>query len=164
VTVHLPSAWRKPPLRFDVKMATGEELIQPFDIVLPPDASSGPQEIQFDFKLSVDEEYEFSLFRKIEVGLGDIVIHVTSALSPEGVLIVKQEMTNNTDRLVDFKCYLSAPGRRRMQNQVYRLGRGTDVKFYRFGNGRDLLGKTLQLKAEEIDGPRSFNYTLTATE
>ncbi len=164
VTLNLPKEWRRKIKPFAVKLAAGESRTFPFDIVIPIDANSGPQDIRVDFDLHVDEQYQFSLTRQIEVGLGDVTVDVTTSVTSAGVLVVKQEMTNNTDRPVDFKCYLSAPNERRMQTQVYRLGRGKDIKFYRYSNGRELLGKTLYLKAEEVDGLRTLNYRFEALE
>jgi hypothetical protein len=164
VTINLPTEWRRKIKPFAVKLAAGETRTFPFDIVIPIDANSGPQNIQIDFDLNVEEHYQFSLKRQIEVGLGDVTVDVTTSLNQNGVLVVKQEMTNNTDQTVDFKCYLAAPNERRMQTQVYRLGRGKDIKFYRYANGRDLLGKMLYLKAEEVDGLRTLNYRFEARE
>jgi hypothetical protein len=164
VTINLPPDWRRRIKPFSVKLAAGETRTFPFDIVIPIDANSGPQDIRIDFDLNVEEHYQFSLKRQIEVGLGDVTVDVTTSLTQAGVLVVKQEMTNNTDQTVDFKCYLAAPNERRMQTQVYRLGRGKDVKFYRYANGRELLGKTLYLKAEEIDGLRTLNYRFEARQ
>jgi hypothetical protein len=164
ITLNLPAEWRRKIKPFAIKLATGESRTYPFDIVIPIDANSGPQNIRVDFDIQVDEHYQFSLDRQIEVGLGDVTIDVTTSVTPAGVLVVKQEMTNNTDQVVDFKCYLSAPNERRMQSQVYRLGRGKDVKFYRYPNGHELLGKTLYLKAEEVDGLRTLNYRFEVRE
>lgn len=164
ITLNLPTEWRRRIKPFAVKLAAGETRTFPFDVVIPIDANSGPQEIQVDFDLHVDEHYQFSLKRQIEVGLGDVTVDVTTSLTPNGVLVVKQEMTNNTDQTVDFKCYLAAPNERRMQTQVYRLGRGKDIKFYRYPNGRELLGKSLYLKAEEVDGLRTLNYRFEARQ
>jgi hypothetical protein len=164
ITLTLPGQWRRKIKPFPIKLAAGETRTFPFELTIPIDANSGPQDLRVDFDITADEHYQFSLYRQFEVGLGDVTVDVSTSLTSEGVLVVKQEMTNNTDEVVDFKCYLSAPNERRMQSQVYRLGRGKDVKFYRYANGRELLGKTLHLKAEEIDGPRTLNYRFVGKE
>jgi hypothetical protein len=147
-----------------MKLAAGEELVKDFDFPMSYDASNGKHLLRVDFDIQADERYQFSIHRKIEIGLGDIEINVTTQLTPEGVLVVRQEMVNNTDQVVDFKCYLSTPTERRRRNQVYRLARGKDIKYYRYSNGRELIGQGFWLKAEEIDGPRVLNYRFTATE
>jgi hypothetical protein len=42
--------------------------------------------------------------------------------------------------------------------QVYRLGKELDRKVYRFGNGRELVGKEMLLELEELNGPRELRY------
>jgi hypothetical protein len=42
--------------------------------------------------------------------------------------------------------------------------RTRDVKTYRLQNGKELLGKTLWLRAEEIDGRRVLNYRFVVEE
>jgi hypothetical protein len=164
ITLQLPKDWRRTIPAINLKLAAGEELLREFDFPMSYDASNGKHLIRVDFDIQADERYQFSIHRQIEIGLGDIEINIATHLTPEGVLVVRQEMVNNTDQVVDFKCYLSTPTERRRRNQVYRLGRGKDVKFYRYANGRDLVGQTFWLKAEEGDGPRVLNYRFVATE
>ncbi len=49
-----------------------------------------------------------------------------------------------------------------MATQVLEHGRGNDVKLYRVPSGSELVGKTLWLRAEEINGRRILNYRFTA--
>ena len=56
------------------------------------------------------------------------------------------------------------PDRRRLVSQVTRLGPQRDTKRYRFPDGRELIGKTIWLRAEEIGGDRTFNYRFIAKE
>jgi hypothetical protein len=164
ITLQLPKDWRKTIPAINLKLEAGEELVREFDFPMSYEASNGKHLVRVDFDIQADERYQFSIHRQIEIGLGDIEINIATHLTPEGVLVVRQEMVNNTDQVVDFKCYLSTATERRRRNQVYRLARGKDVKFYRYANGRDLIGQTFWLKAEEGDGPRVLNYRFVATE
>jgi hypothetical protein len=164
ITIQLPKEWRRTIPAVSMKLAAGEELVKEFDFPMSYDASNGKHLLRVDFDIQADERYQFSIHRQIEIGLGDIEINILTQLTPEGVLVVRQEMVNNTDQVVDFKCYLSTPSERRRRNQVYRLARGKDIKYYRYANGRDLIGQAFWLKAEETDGPRVLNYRFTATE
>ena len=67
-------------------------------------------------------------------------------------------MVNHSPTLVDFKCLLYAPGRRRQRMQVFRLGGSPDVKIYRYPDGAQLLGAELWLRAEEVNGSRVLNH------
>ena len=157
-----PDDWRTPQ-KHPFKMAAGEEYNKPFEITLQSGVNSGIEEIRVDFDLDAIQRYRFSVYRDLEVGLGDITIAFTTHLD-NGVLVVEQRMTNHTDEVVDFKCFLRAPDRRRIRNQVFRLGRGQDIKLYRYPNGADLIGETLVLRAEEINGQRILNYQFIAEE
>ncbi len=164
VILRTPKVWKVYPRRINFKTAIGEELSEPFEVELPFTASSGQQRIQLDFDVNVDRRYRFSVYRDLDIGLGDVTIDVQTKIDKHGHLIVEQRMTNHTDKLVDFKCFLYAPNRRRQRNQVFRLRRGDDVKRYRFSRGEELVGETLWLRAEELGGQRILNYRFVVTE
>lgn len=130
----------------------GEEVQQPLTITLPFDASSGRQNIRIDFEINADRHYEFSVYRHLNVGLGDVTLDCSHHLSDDGDLIVEQFVDNQSADEVSFKCLLFAVDRPRLVSQVVRLGKDRDAKVYRFPNGRQLIGKTLMLRAEEIGG------------
>jgi hypothetical protein len=145
-------------------MAAGEKTSRPFEITLPFDASTGSREVRIDFELEVDRPYKFSVYRTLEIGLGDIAIEVSTRADENGSLVVEQRMINNSDQIVDFKCFLYAPNLKRQRTQVFRLGHGQDIKTYRLPNAKALVGQTLYLRAEEINGQRILNYRFTAEE
>ena len=86
---------------------------------------------------------------------------ISSQLNEKGQLEVAQRFVNDSPDRVSFRFQLFAPGRRRLKAQVIGLDHGQDLKIYRLADGRELIGKDLWLRAEEIDGPRSLNYRLT---
>jgi hypothetical protein len=51
-----------------------------------------------------------------------------------------------------------------MVSQVVKLGQDRDQKSYRLPDGRELIGKTLWLRAEEVGGQRILNFRFVATE
>jgi hypothetical protein len=59
---------------------------------------------------------------------------------------------------------LYIPDRRRLMTQVIELTRDRDRKIYRLPEGTELLGKTLWLRAEEINGNRTLNRRFVAEE
>jgi hypothetical protein len=164
VRLNTPEVWKTLPRVIGFKLAAGEELHEPFTIQLPVDATNGHNAIRVDFQITADRDYQFSVYRDLEVGLGDVVIEMSSHLNAQGELEVEQFFTNKTDQLVSFKCSLYAPDRRRLVSQVTRLGPHRDTKRYRFPNGKELIGKTISLRAEEIGGERTFNYRFIAKE
>ncbi|MHB1036934.1 MAG: hypothetical protein ACYC35_20120 [Pirellulales bacterium] len=161
-TVAAPKGWRVDPPQFEFKLASGGETSQPVEFTLPFDATSGPQDVRLDFEVAAKSPCRFSVDRRLEVGMGDIAIDIRSHLDAKGNLEIEQRFVNQTDQPVSFRCGVLAPGRRRMETQVLKLGRGQDTKTYRFENGRELVGQTLRLRAEEVDGPRILNYRFVA--
>jgi hypothetical protein len=95
--------------------------------------------------------------------LGDIMVEMTTQLGDNGELIVDQHLINQSDKLVSFNCLLFAPDRRRQRLQVLNAGRGRTTNRFVLPNGKELIEKSLWLRAEEIGGVRILNYRTTAT-
>ncbi len=161
IRITLPSSWRIDQPRIKLKLSAGETREKPFEVRLPIDASGGLQDVRIDFEMTVDQPYQFSVYRDLEVGLGDVTMEVSTRIDDDNMLIVEQRITNISDKVMDFKCLLYAPNRRRQRNQVFRLARGQDVKLYYYPNGRELVGESLWLRAEEINGQRILNHRFT---
>ncbi|HUT11335.1 MAG TPA: hypothetical protein VMY42_12620 [Thermoguttaceae bacterium] len=157
-----PEVWSVTPSRAAFRLEAGESLRHDFQTLLSYNASSGRHRVRVDFEIYADRPYRFSVYRKMDVGMGNVGIEVSTRLAPEGELEVQQRLINETDTPVSFRCQLYAPGRRRLKMQIIGLGRGRDVQLYRMPRGEELLGKTLWIRAEEIDGPRVLNYRFVA--
>ncbi|MFV2067860.1 MAG: hypothetical protein ACC645_12870, partial [Pirellulales bacterium] len=164
VRLVLSDVFRTYPERMPVMLTQGEQVRLPFEIALPLGASSGKQPVRVDFNITADRRYRFSVYRQIQIGLGDVVIQLNTRLNDQGLLIVEQQTTNNSDDAINFRFLLYAPQRRSKRSHVFDLRRGQDLKTYRFHDGQRLIGKTLWLRAEEMDGPRVFNYRVVAEE
>lgn len=159
----LPSDnWKVTPDECELKLGSGEELTQPFELTMPLNATTGPRAVRVEFDIVADRRYVFSAYDQIDVGLGDVLIEIASQLGADGALEVVQRLVNHSDEPVSFRCHLFAPNRRRVRGQVLELGRGQDVQTYRIPDGRELIGKVLWLRAEEIGGPRMLSYRFVA--
>lgn len=132
----------------------------PIEILLRGDAASGVSPVRIDFEVNADQQYQFSVWRELQIGLGEIDLEIATRLDERGNLIVEQQMTNRTDKSVSFNCYLFASDRRRMRQQVIGLGRGRDKRTFVLHDAASLEGTTLWLRAEEINGQRVLNYRL----
>ncbi|MEO0528979.1 MAG: hypothetical protein AAF266_00230 [Planctomycetota bacterium] len=125
----------------------------PFSVMLD-DASFGDQHARIDFAVTADNDYRFSVWQELRVGLDDISLEVETFLGEDGRLIVEQQMRKESGPPTDFKCFLYAPERRRKRNQVFQLGAEVDKKRYTFLDTDGLLGEELRLRVEEINGSR----------
>jgi len=158
-----PQGWSIQPSRFDFKLGPGESLDQPLEIMLPFDASSASQDVQAEIEVMADRRYRFHVLRRLEVGLGDLVLEAQSRLNEYGELEVEQRIINNTDKELAFRCSLFAPGRRRTSVDLERIGEGQDSRTFVLPNGQELIGQQLWLRAEELDGDRVLNHRFEAT-
>jgi hypothetical protein len=157
-----PDGWRVAPAEATFKLAAGETLNQPFDVILRIEAVTGRQDLRFDFDIMADRRYQFSVRRQIDVGMDDVTLSASTHLNDQGELEIEQRLTNETDKPVSFKCFLYSPDRLPLITQVVEQGRGTDTKSYHLPNGAELIGKTLLLRADEIEGERIINYRFVA--
>lgn len=158
----VPSAWGMPYREAMFKMAANEQLERSFEVMLHTDANSGPQPVQIAFDVMADQRYQFSVFRDLKVGSSEIDIQFNTWLDEQDRLIVEEQFTNKSDRKVSFNCLLFAPQRRRMSRQIFELMPGRATTTFVLPRGKELIGKTLWVRAEEIGGPRLLNYTVTA--
>ena len=157
VKLTAPDGWLVEPAEIKLRLAAGAERRQALAIALPRDALSGCQTVYADFEVRAERPYSFRLDRRLEVGMGDLTLDGLASLSPQGELEVRQTLANKGKRPVSFRCELLAPNRCRQASQIIDLQGSPDVRTYRLPNGRELLGKTLWLRAEEVDGERVLN-------
>ena len=155
-----PDRWIVEPNELALRLPGGAESQQPFTVTLPPDVLVGRQEIRIEFEIQADRPHHFSIDRHIEVGMGDVGLSGVVQLNERGELEVRQTVVNRGKTPVSFRCQLFVPDRRREASQVIDLDRAADVKVYALANGRELLGKTLWLRAEEVGGDRVLNCRL----
>ena len=118
--------------------------------------------MRFEVELGAERHHQFSVQRQISVGLGDLEMEIATRMNDRGELEVEQRFINRSPARVSFRCYLSAPTRRRMRTQVLKLPPGEDVQTYRIRNGDELLGQSLWLRAEELGGKRALSYRFIA--
>ena len=157
-----PDVWTVHPRQTRFRLSPGETFQQPFEITLPYDARSGRQDVHIDFEIRADRAYRFSVYRHIDVGLRDVYVEIATRLNARGELEVDQRFVNETSDGVSFTCELFVPDRQRQKTQITGLGQGRDLKTYRLPDGKQLLGKTLWLRAEELGGSRVLNYRFVA--
>ena len=159
VRLMLPEDWGD-PLELPFEAASEDEVVSPFRILLDSDASSGRKPVRIDFEINADQNYRFSVYRWLEIGLGDIALEHIVRTGNQGEIIVEQHLINKSDDFISFNCYLFAPGRRRMRQQVIGLGHGRVKIEFILPDGEELLGQTLRLQAEEIGGERVLNQRI----
>ncbi len=102
----LPEHWRMTPRELTLKLPAGETGSLPFEVQLPLDASSGPQEVRLDFDITAERRYQFSVYRTLEIGDHAVYAEVTTRLDDTGDLVVEQKLVNATEQSFSFRCAL----------------------------------------------------------
>lgn len=163
-TMRLPSGRgrRLEPDGATFKLLPNEEIAVPFLLTLPLDAEAGVQPFIVHFSLQADRRYEFDVFHTLEVGLGDVYVDVRTRLNAAGELEVQQTLVNETDAPLSFRCELFAPDRRRQRTHLDVPASGRVIHVYALPDGRELLGRTIWLRAEEVGQSRVLNHRVTA--
>ena len=160
--MHTPKVWQVTPKILTYKLGRDDKSKQAIRVLLGSGASSGEQPVQIDVDLRTDRNIQFSIYRTMQVGFGDVTIDLSTTLDEYGNLLVEQRLTNKTDKYVSFNCMLFIPDRRRQRIQVLDLKRGRATSTFVLPQGKELIGKTLWLRAEEIGGSRTLNYHVKA--
>ena len=156
-------AWRLLPNAQRLILSAGERWTFPHNVLLSG-AGYGTHRVRIDFDISADQEYRFSVWREITVGLGDLSLEVTSHLTENNRLIIRQKMKNDSKSPADFKCYLDSRLRRRKRNQVFQLGKEPDKKHYTYLKGDELIGTAMTLRIEELNGRRVIIHRFIAED
>ena len=162
--IRTPDVWDVQNYDSYFSLAGDEEAEQKFYVLFHTDANSGLQTVRVDFDVTFDRRYQFSIYRELRVGSSDVSIELNSWIDANGHLIVEQHLVNNSEQSLNFNCLLFAPGRRRARQQLLGVGPGHHTHTFALPNGKELVGKTLWLRAEELGGRRLLNYHVTAQQ
>ena len=160
----VPDGWRTIPREFNFKLAAGETLRQPLEWTLPLDAAIGQARRPHRFRLHGRSPLSIRRSPRHRYRTRRRHVQVNTRLNEHGELEIEQRLTNETEKVVSFKCYIYIPDRQPLVSQVVELGHGTDTKMLRVANGAELIGKTLLLRADEIGGERIINHRFTAQQ
>jgi hypothetical protein len=163
VTVHAPALLQSAAPVY-LRAGAGESRKENFQMLLKSDAGSGVRTVRLDFELNADQRHRFSIYRQINVGLEGIDVDVESRLNKAGFLEIRVVMANQTEGKVSFQCHLFTPGRRREKMQInVASDERSSITFF-LPDGRDLLGKEVLLRFEELGGARIMNQSVVARE
>ena len=162
LSIRGPENWRIEPRAAQFCLDAGAVWHQHLEAALPDDVLGGRQIVRLDFEIQADRLYRFTVYRPVEVNLGDLTLDGRAVLSDRGDMEVRQTITNRGKRAAAFRCNLLAPDRRRQTTEVLIQPSGTSEVTYRLPEGGELRGKAIWLRAEEIDGSRVMNFRIEA--
>ena len=161
--LNVVEGWGIKPQSVTFRMDPGQTVEQPFHIYLPQDHAAGRHKVRVDLAVEGEGKREFSIFRHIDIGYGDVHAEFVTGLNEHGELEIEQRFVNESKRRVSFRCSVFAPGRRMRRTDIIGLARNRDVQRYVFPNGKELVGQTVTFVFKEVDGPGRLNYNVLVT-
>ncbi|MGO9115576.1 MAG: hypothetical protein ACLP9L_40730, partial [Thermoguttaceae bacterium] len=160
INIRGPQNWYIEPRTAEFRLNRGARWKQDLAVALPSDVVGGRQMVRLDFEIQADRLYRFAMVRPLEVTLGNVIFVGQAVLNDHGEMEVRQTLTNQGKQPAGFRCDLLVPDRRRQSTDVLIQPSGKSELTYRLPDGEQLRGKTIWLRAEEIDGPRVLNYRI----
>ena len=160
ISIRGPQNWYIEPRTAEFRLEPGTRWKQLLNVALPNDVVGGRQMVRLDFEIQADRLLRFTMYRPLEVTLGEVTFAGRAVLNDRGEMEVRQALTNRGKKPAMFRCDLLAPDRRRQSAEVLVVPSGQNELVFRLPDGEQLLGKAIWLRAEEIDGPRVLNYRI----
>jgi hypothetical protein len=162
VRIDAPEAWNIDDSPRPIAIEPLRQQRQQFSVTLRNDAKIGRGTLAIDFELDGDRRREFTVYRTLDIGPEDVHMEVTTRLV-DGQLVVRHEITNSSDTLQRFDCFVYPPQRRRSRKFATVPAGATLVQEYWWADGEQLIGKTLRLRADQENGARTLNFEFIAT-
>lgn len=164
VTTTAPTLLQNGVSKKQIQLSTdsGNELSIP--ILLRSDASAGTHPIRFDFDLQADRRYQFSVYRSLTLGSGNIEMQWTAQREGGQRGLLRLELDNNSEQPVSFDCKLFPPGLPYQRFQIMGANPGRTSREF-FLNLQDVKSdSTLLLCCEQIGTVRVLNYRIPLSE
>lgn len=160
----LPSGWSIEPNRWEFRAGVGEEIRLPGSITIPPGVSLGVYRANLEFEVNAERPYKFEISLPYTLGVGDVVMNISTRVLPDGRLEIEQRIENKTQPLqtLDFECSLFVPGEIRRRQTVTKVGSAPDTRYYYLQDPKKFRGRDLWIRAEEVDGRRVLNQHFQA--
>lgn len=156
-----PEAWKIESPRRSWETLPGRSNSSAFNVILGNSAKIGVYEVPIQFEIQTVPIKRITVHRWVTVGPEGVEIKVDTRLARGGDLIVQIEITNRTDRTQSYDCMLFPEKDRQYQRRFITVEPGETIRrpiFWR--NGKELVGRTMLLRAEEQDGRRVVNYEI----
>jgi hypothetical protein len=162
VTLVGPKDWEIDPKTFTFALEKDEIYKFPLYIKIPLSTNLGKLPLRMDYVIEDDIVYKFSVLFDYEIGVDDLKLDVKVFPGKEpNQLVLEQIIINNTNppELLDFRCSLDIPERRRQEKTITKLGSGQEIKrTYYINNVDQLKERKFKVRAEQVDGKRVLNY------
>ncbi|MCA9131978.1 MAG: hypothetical protein KDA45_02440 [Planctomycetales bacterium] len=143
-----------------VQLPTGSKHPRELPVLVRSDASAGSHQLRFDLDLAANKPYRFSIYRSLNLGLGDLELLWEPARRDAQMVDLRVELQNNTTETVGFDCKLFPPGQAYLRFQLLeikpgRTQRELPLRLPEFDGQREVW-----LRCEQLNSGRILNYRL----
>ncbi|MEZ6089964.1 MAG: hypothetical protein R3C05_18445 [Pirellulaceae bacterium] len=161
-TMQSPATWEIARQSRDINISETATTEIPIEISLRSNAVIGRHRVRFDFAIEADKRSKFSVWRNIDVGPDDLKFEPSFRFDASGALIVTVTLSNHAQHAQDYNCYLMTQSQSRQhQRMQMTVGPVQQVsKDFVWPNGKDLIGTTMTLQAEDRNGKRVLIYPI----
>lgn len=145
----------------DIEAGRMEKLSFPLD--LRSDASAGTHQIEFQFKLQTDKDYDFSVYRSLNLGHPDIEFRWDLVRLSDEIVEARIELINKTQLPVDFDCTLFPKDQAYLRVPMFNTAPGTTTVRHRLAIPRSASGQPspIWIRCEQVRSPLTLNYLVT---
>ncbi|WP_417744550.1 hypothetical protein [Rosistilla oblonga] len=161
-TLQPPITWETQQQPTTVNLGESATADATVDVALRSNAAIGRERVRFDFLVDAEKRHRFSIWRDLDVGPEDIQIDPSIRFDPSGSLIVTVNLINLSDRQQDYNCYMltQSQTRRHQRNQLSVGPQQQVAKDFVWANGKELLGTTMTLQAQDRNSKRVLIYPI----
>lgn len=140
-----------------IQLAIQHEHRRSIPIIARSDASAGVHQLQFDLDFVAGKPYKFSVFREINLGLGEIEFLWDSSRITDDKLELRVELINHTTSSADFDCKLFLPGQPYERLTILNAKPGSTLRQISLPVSASTTGE-IWIRCEQIGTGRILNY------
>ena len=156
-----PPEWDVRPNRIPFALQPGEQFRHSITVRFPVNAEAGVTPLLGEFALDANRRYRILTPAWFELGLENVDLN-TYVYRVGSRVVVRQSLTNRTNRPVSFQGYLVIPGRQRINRTFAAFHPGQSLsKDFILEDAAELVGKRIRVALKEIQGSRVWNRVLT---
>ncbi len=157
LSLYSPSLFANSKSRIRFEIASQGKQQRQLSVAVKNDASAGRHPLTFDFDIKADRHYQFSVYRDIKLGLGDVEF-VWDAVPIEGGLVeLRLELINHTDSEVHFDCKIFPAGQAYDRVQIMNAAPGTTQRQFMV-KAPTIENGGIWIRCEQIGTGRILNY------
>jgi len=125
-------------------------------------ASTAISPVKLEFTMNTSNPVKFVVDQELQVGTEDFEFDPSYEIDEGGNLRLIIDVTNRLTTPISFDCMLLIPGRPRERTQISQLVERASRTLV-LENAKELFGKTLWLRCEQIGTNRILNYPIEIT-